>query len=263
MATRTDELVKLNPAPHRRAGAGSPLVLVHGFLGGSAQWSAEIKCFCHSHDVIAPDLPGFGEANTLSGFAEIEAMADYVIDFLNALNICSFSLLGHSMGGMIAQTIAAKVPDRISRLVLYGTGPLGIMPNRYETISESRKRLLTDGVPTTIHRVGSTWVKNSETSDGQFVVNRLVEIGKTASQEAALLAYDGMENWDGRKYLEKISMPTLIMWGDTDRSYRWPQIEEMWHKIPNSKLAVVPGTSHAAHLEKPDLIHAILQDFLN
>ena len=54
MAARTDELIRLQPAPHRRAGSGKPLVLVHGFLGGSAQWEAEIAHFSASHDVIAP-----------------------------------------------------------------------------------------------------------------------------------------------------------------------------------------------------------------
>lgn len=263
MAARTDELIRSDPAPHRRAGAGSPLVLVHGFLGGSAQWEAEIERFRTSHDVIAPDLPGFGEAGDLPGRVGVDGLADYVIGFLDDLNISSFALLGHSMGGMIVQTIAAKVPDRVEKLILYGTGPLGLMPNRFETIDESRRRFLADGVAKTIRRVGATWVLDSETARGQKVVEQLARVGDPASSEAALLAYDGMESWDGRDKLEHMSMPTLIVWGDTDRSYRWPQVEELWRKIPNAALAVIPGTSHAAHLEKPWLFQSLLDDFLN
>ncbi len=263
MAARTNEVIKLQPAPHRRAGAGMPLVLVHGFLGGSAQWEAEIAHFSASHDVIAPDLPGFGDAGAMAGQDCIEGMADYVIKFLDSLGIKSFALLGHSMGGMIVQAIAAKIPDRIDRLVLYGTGPLGVMPNRFETIAQSRERLIEDGVQKTIRRVGATWVLNSETDAGTSIVEQLARIGDRASREAALMAYDGMETWDGRAHLERFPMPTLILWGDTDRSYRWPQIETLWQKIPNSTLAVIPGTSHAAHLEKPRLVHAVLEDFLS
>lgn len=263
MVARTDELIKSLPAPHRRDGTGTPLVLVHGFLGGSAQWEAQIAHFKATHDVIAPDLPGFGEAADLPGRVGIEGLADYVIEFLDDLGISSFALLGHSMGGMIVQTIAAKVPDRVEKLVLYGTGPLGLMPNRFETIEESRQRLLADGISKTIRRVGATWVLDSSTAAGQSNVDILARIGAPASQEASLLAYDGMENWDGRAHLEYLSMPTLILWGDTDRSYRWPQVQEMWEKIPNAKLAVIPGTSHAAHLEKPDLFNSLLDDFLN
>lgn len=263
MAARTDELIREQPAPHRRSGSGAPLVLVHGFLGGSAQWEAEIAHFSSSYDVIAPDLPGFGDAGTLPGRDRIEGMADYVIEFLDNLGIKSFALLGHSMGGMIVQAIAAKIPDRIDRLVLYGTGPLGIMPNRFETIGKSRERLIEDGVQKTIRRVGATWVLDSETAAGASIVEQLASIGDCASREAALRAYDGMEDWDGRAHLEHFPMPTLILWGDTDRSYRWPQIETLWQKIPNSTLAVIPGTSHAAHLEKPRLVHAVLEDFLS
>ena len=260
MAARTDGVIKRQPVPHRRAGTGSPLVLVHGFLGGSAQWEAEIAHFSESHDVIAPDLPGFGDANELSGYDRIEGMADYVIDFLNRLEINSFALLGHSMGGMIVQAIAAKIPDRIDRLVLYGTGPLGAMPNRFETLDQSRQRLLADGVEKTIRRIGATWLLDGEKDSGMPI---LVRVGDCASREAALKAFDAMEAWDGRPQLEKLSMPTLILWGDTDRSYRWPQIEMLWQKISNATLAIIPGTSHAAHLEKPRLVHAVLEDFLN
>ncbi|QGX99124.1 alpha/beta fold hydrolase [Roseovarius faecimaris] len=263
MVARTDELIRLDPAPHRRAGSGTPLVLVHGFLGGSAQWEAEIERFSGSHDVIAPDLPGFGEAAGLAARKGVDGLADYVIEFLDKLGISTFALLGHSMGGMIVQTIAAKIPDRVEKLVLYGTGPLGLMPNRFETIEESRQRFRADGVAKTIRRVGATWVLDAETDAGRAVVAQLARVGDPASSEAALMAYDGMETWDGRGNLEGMSMPTLILWGDTDRSYRWPQVEEMWTKIPNAKLAVIPGTSHAAHLEKPCLFHCLLADFLN
>lgn len=260
MAARTDGLIRQHPAPHRRSGAGTPLVLVHGFLGGSAQWEAEIAAFSKSYDVIAPDLPGFGEAAKLLGCDRIEAMADYVIDLLDQLEITSFKLLGHSMGGMIAQTIAAKIPGRIDRLVLYGTGPLGAMPNRFETIEQSRQRLSADGVEKTIRRIGATWLLDGEKAPGMPVLAR---IGDCASKQAALRAFDAMENWDGRAQLEKLQMPTLVLWGDTDRSYHWSQVENLWRNLPNVSLAVIPGTSHAAHLEKPTLVHNVLQDFLS
>ncbi|MFB9231224.1 alpha/beta fold hydrolase [Pseudohalocynthiibacter aestuariivivens] len=260
MVARSDALMMSSLAPHRRAGKGTPLVLVHGFLGGAAQWQAEIEYFSETRDVIAPDLPGFGDANELHGCDRIEAMADYVIDLLNELEIGSFELLGHSMGGMIVQAIAAKIPDRIDRLVLYGTGPLGAMPNRFETIAQSRTRLLADGVETTIRRIGATWFVDREEALGLPVLTR---IGERASPEAALQAFDAMEVWDGRCSLEYLFMPTLVLWGDTDRSYRWSQIEVLWQTLPNASLAVIPGSSHAAHLEKPKLFHAILEDFLS
>lgn len=245
--------------PHRRAGQGYPLVLVHGYLGGSAQWAAELAHFSDRFDVIAPDLPGFGDATDQPGPARIGGMADAVTGLLDELGIDRFFLLGHSMGGMIAQELAARIGPRVEKLILYGTGPLGLMPDRFEPIKLSRERLDNDGVEATIARIGATWFRNGDKAAGFPVV---VEIGARANHAAALAALDAMADWDGRPALPKLDMPTLVVWGHDDRSYRWPQVESLWRGLPNATLSVIPGASHAAHLEKPRLFHATLDDFL-
>ncbi|MCG6904697.1 MAG: alpha/beta hydrolase [Rhodobacter sp.] len=65
-------------------------------------------------------------------------------------------MVGHWMGGMIAPEIAARAPDRVSRLVFCGTGPRGVMPDRFEPIATSRQRLRTDGVGPTARRIAAT-----------------------------------------------------------------------------------------------------------
>lgn len=246
--------------PHRRAGKGMPLVLVHGYLGGSEQWKHEIAHFSANFDVIAPGLPGFGEAPDLPACDRIGGMADAVLELLDQLGIGQFILLGHSMGGMIAQEMAAKAGDRVSRLILYGTGPVGLLPDRFEPIDVSRQRLLADGVEATARRIGATWFRQGEAAEGFGLVAR---IGALTSRAAALAGLDAMANWDGRGALTDLKMPALVLWGERDRSYSWPQVEMLWKTLPNTELAVIPGAAHAAHLEKPKLFHAILDDFLN
>ena len=246
--------------PHRRAGHGTPLVLVHGYLGGSAQWEAEIAHFSDRFDVIAPDLPGFGDASDRPGCASIGGMSDSVTPLLDRLKVDRFILLGHSMGGMIVQDIAAHVGPRVEKLILYGTGPLGLMPDRFEPIKLSRERLDRDGVEATIARIGATWFRQGEAAAGYPLVTR---IDARANNAAALAALDAMSDWDGRPALATLGMPTLVVWGHEDRSYRWPQVESLWRGLPNATLSVLPGASHAAHLEKPRLFHAVLDDFLN
>jgi pimeloyl-ACP methyl ester carboxylesterase len=72
-----------------------------------------------------------------------------------------------------------------------------------------------------------------------------------------------MADWDGRGGLKNLTMPTLVVWGDADRSYRWPQVESLWTGLPDVRLSVIPGTAHAAHLEKPKLFHSLVEDFLS
>lgn len=72
-----------------------------------------------------------------------------------------------------------------------------------------------------------------------------------------------MRDWDGRAALAGLAMPCRIIWGDCDRSYRWPQVQALWQGIRGAELAVVPAASHAAHLEKPAIFNALVSDFLD
>ncbi|MEM5518939.1 alpha/beta fold hydrolase [Henriciella sp. AS95] len=245
--------------PYLRAGSGHPLVLIHGYLGGAAQWKREIAHFSTRYDVIAPDLPGFGAASDRAGCDTIADMAKAVCALLDDLGVKEFALLGHSMGGQIAQQIAADRPMAVSKLMLYGTGPLGLMPDRFEPIEVSRQRLSADGVAHTIERIGATWLKAGRDAP---CFPLLVDIGARANPQAAMAALDAMANWDGRDALAGFLMPTLVIWGDSDRSYRWPQVQSLWTSIPDVQLSVVPGTAHALHLEKPDLFNSLISDFL-
>ncbi len=245
---------------YTREGRGLPLVLVHGYLGGAAIWRAQIDFFSPRFDVIAPDLSGFGESADLEAPDTIDAFARQVLGLLDDLGIQRFHLLGHSMGGMIVQHLAAIAPERIERLVCYGTGPLGVLPNRFETIEQSRARLERDGLKATARRIAATWFINGERAEGYPVCAAL---GEKATMQAALASLSAWETWDGRSAVPTITADTLIIWGDRDRSYGWSQPEALWKGIANSSLAVVPGCAHAAHLEKPHLFNSIVEDFLS
>jgi len=259
VAARPDALISRAGLSYLRKGRGAPLVLVHGYLGGAAQWRAEIDRFADRFDVIAPDLPGFAGSAALPPADRIADFAASVVAFIDELGLGRITLLGHSMGGMIVQEIAATHPDRIARLILYGTGPLGLMPDRFEPLDISRERVRCDGVAQTIRRIGATWFRAGEAAQGFGIV---AQLGATASEDAALAGLEAMGHWDGRGALSRITMPALVLWGDGDRSYRWPQVEALWQGLPDAALAVIPRTAHAAHLEKPGLFHAILDDFL-
>lgn len=235
------------------------LVLVHGYLGGSPQWAHQVEVFSRYFDVITPDLPGFGLNNKMESPDTISGFANYVLDELSRLGISNFHLLGHSMGGMIVQEIVALAPERVDRLVLYGTGPVGLMPGRFETIEESRRRLTDEGVEASGRRIATTWFLHGESAKRYHVC---ADLAVKASLQAALAGLSAMEAWSGIASLSGITTPTLVLWGDGDRAYQWSQPEQLWRGIADARLAVVPGCSHAVHLEKPHLFNALLANFL-
>lgn len=237
----------------------TPLVLVHGFMGGSAQWASEVAGLSDIREVIALDLPGFGAHNHLAPINTIAGFADWVIAELDDRGVREFDLLGHSMGGMIVQEVARKVPHRIRKLVLYATGAKGVLPGRFETIAESKTRAQADGAQATARRISATWFLQREAAPAYA---GCAAIAEHAGLAAILAGLDAMQDWSGEAALAQLPEETLVLWGDCDRTYAWEQTALLWQTIPKARLAVVPGCAHAVHLEKPALFAALLRDYL-
>lgn len=245
----------------------TPLVLVHGFLGGSAQWDGSVDVLADRFDLIALDLPGFGANAHLSPIDSIGGYADWVIARLRDRGINQYDLLGHSMGGMIAQEVALRDRDgdrggdgnRVNRLVLYATGAIGVLPGRFEPIEDSKRRAAEDGAEATARRIAATWFLNGSAAPGYETCAALAAQSQLGAINAGL---DAMKSWSGDGHLTQISQQTLVLWGDRDRTYSWSQIHRLWSEIPQSSLAVVPGCAHAVHAEKPLMFQHLIADFL-
>ena len=235
------------------------IVFVHGFMGGSRQWQAQQEAFNGDFQVVAVDLPGFGDNAHLTAPDNICGYSRWVLDEVSGRGIEKFHLIGHSMGGMVAQEMVSQAPERIDKLVLYGTGATGELPGRFETISTSRRRAQSDGAHATARRIAATWFLAGEDA---AAYEACANIAERSSPQAILAGLDAMQGWSGTARLSGILAKTLVMWGDRDRTYPWSQIEELWQSIGDACLAVIPNCAHAAHLEKPDLFNWVLGDFL-
>ena len=164
------------------------------------------------------------------------------------------------MGGMVAQEIVAAAPERVKRLILYGTGATGELPGRFETIDVSKRRAQTEGPRTTARRIAATWFMDH---DKAIAYEDCAEIAEQSSLDTILTGLDAMHLWRGDQALRDIRVPTLIVWGDHDRTYPWSQIERLWTSISRSSLAVLPNCAHATHLEKPEIFNSVLRDFVS
>ena len=240
-------------------GSGTPLVLVHGFLGSSDMWSPQIKFFKDDFRVIVPALPGFGKSSTINSCDSIECMAKAILNLLEKKEIKNFNLLGHSMGGMIVQEIAKIAGEKILKLICYGTGPRGNIPGRFETIDQSREKLRINGLKDTAYRIAKTWFIEEEKAKYFYLCE---EAGKQTSIETVDNGLVAMKNWSGIKNLKNIKNETLIVWGDQDKAYNFNQVETLSNNIPDSDLKVIKDCSHNVHLEKPDEFNRIIKEFL-
>ena len=92
---------------YKKIGKGFPIVLIHGYLGGPLMWHFQIEELQKNYEVITPCLAGYAESFSLKAPNSINENAKLVLELLNFLQIDNLYLLGHSMGGMIVQEIAA------------------------------------------------------------------------------------------------------------------------------------------------------------
>lgn len=245
---------------YRRSGAGKPLILIHGFLGSAGVWLAQETAFKLAFDVIAVDLPGFagsppGNApNSMKGFAgEILALAD-------SLNLQIFTIVGWSFGGMIAQQIALDYPERVERLVLAGTAGVGELPRRFETWSETRSRIVSEGVVAALDRTVRTWFISGE-ADPFFRTCR--EQCGGATEDGCVRAIEAMRPWRAIERLGEIRQKALVIVGDKDRSTTPADSFILWNGLSAADLCVLPNCAHGVHMERPDLFNRIVADFLN
>ena len=122
--------------------------------------------------------------------------------------IRTFHLLGHSMGGMIAQEIVARVPERVNMLILYATGPVGTIPGRFESIQESRQLLQKQGVYKSARRITAKWfVQNGNAPAYEACANIAIQ----TSLQAALAGLSAMQTWNGRHNLSNITSKTMVL----------------------------------------------------
>ena len=163
------------------------------------------------------------------------------------------------MGGMIVQEMTKLAGEKILKLICYGTGPIGNIPGRFETIDQSREKLKIDGLEVTVNRIAKTWFIDEEKAKYFYLCD---EAGKQTSIEATDNGLIAMKNWNGVKNLKNIKNETLIVWGNQDKAYNFNQVETLNNNIPNSDLKIIDECSHNVHLEKPDKFNIIVEEFL-
>lgn len=143
-AARRRIAVAGQPIVYDRAGAGFPLLLLHGWGGAASYWAGTLSALADGHDLVAPDLPGFGASPPLPGAANAEQLAATVIGLADALGLERFDLNGHSFCAGVAVHVAARHPERVRRLVL----------TCFSTFRNEAERRLVDSV----HHVLALWM---------------------------------------------------------------------------------------------------------
>ena len=235
-----------------------PLVLVHGFLCSGDFFSPNIKHLRKYRNIITIDLPGFGQSATQKGVASISEMAQQVLTTLDKLSYPKFHLLGHSMGGMVALQMGLTASQRIASLILYATNSDGDIRERFETFAETQIRLRQNLTLAKQH-ICATWFCDGEKHKHFPLVLNCSDV---VNLQTAIDAIEAMRNFNMTKQIATLSIPTLVVGAEKDRTYSPHIIRTLHTNIPQSQIRILKNCAHNAHLESETEFNKILLDWL-
>ncbi|MBN1177722.1 MAG: alpha/beta fold hydrolase [Anaerolineae bacterium] len=235
---------------YARHGIGPAVVLIHGAGGSHLTWPPALRAL-EGVAVYAIDLPGHGR----SAGAGRQRVADYAADvvaFLNAVGVERAVLVGHSMGGAIAQTVALDAPERVAGLVLLGTGA------RLK-VSDVLLERVTHDVEGAV-RLIAEWAWGPGT--GPDVVARGVEVMMETRPEVLLGDFVACNLFDVRERVAGIGAPALVLAGSEDKMAPAKFGQSLAQAIPDARFEVLPGAGHMLALERPAEVAQRIAAFL-
>ncbi|MEK9679999.1 MAG: alpha/beta hydrolase [Rhodospirillaceae bacterium] len=226
----------------RRAGSGTPLLLLHG-ANGNASWLPVIEELAENYDVILPDHPGFGETAQPDWADNISDMAYFYLDVIEALGLSHLHLAGHSMGGWIAAEIAVRDSHRLKSLTLVASaGILETGVDMGDLFAWSPER--------TIEKVYSRQEFRDQMLDFEPSEDEIETMLRNRQMAARLCWMPRFHNPDLPKWLHRITLPTLIVWGDSDGIFPEAYAHAYHDLIPGSELEVYKNCGHAPMMEE-------------
>ena len=258
------------------AGAGAPVVLLHGLGATSASMLPTLAALAPDHRVLAPDLPGFGDSDKPIRAYHPAFYARWLVAFLDRVGIERAVLVGNSMGGRIAIEAGLRFPARVDRLVLYSPS-LAFKRFREATplvrLLGAELAAMPMMVPRPLvlasirmmfarpERLRDAWY---DAAADEFLRVFATPRGRMAFFSAARQIY--LEDADGERgfwqRLPALARPALFIWGDADQLVPVGFARHVQAVLPGVRSIVFDDSGHVPQFEHPDRTHRVVRDFL-
>jgi pimeloyl-ACP methyl ester carboxylesterase len=238
---------------------GIPVVFLHGFTDSHHSFDLNLPRFPRRFHVFALDQRGHGDSSKPACCYTQDDFAADVAAFMDAVGLETASVVGHSMGSFIAQSVALQFPERVDRLVLIGSAPT-IAGNPVALELKSVVDTLTDPIDPEFVRAfqASTFFQPIP----EEFLDTAVEESLKVPADIWRQALDGLLAEDHSAELGDIVAPTLILFGDQDIFVTAAEQAVLDAEIPDSRLIVFPQTGHGTHVERPRQVNRAIQRFL-
>lgn len=240
----------------------APVVLfLHGLGSSSADWALQSHFFSPNYRVLLVDLRGHGRSRHPGGRLTIELMADDVAALLARLEINSAHVVGLSLGGCVAQTLALRYPARVRSLILVNTFAR-LRPNGVRGLFRMITRVgLLLFAPMSVIAVYIAQGLFPKPEQAAFYKAAIASLSQNP-KKAYLASIRALVYFDLRERLGMIQCPTLIIAGDRDRTIPLTAKQALCRSIPGAQMRVIPDSGHVTPYDQTELFNQAVQEFI-
>lgn len=238
-------------------GAGEPtLVFLHYWGGSLRTWSNVVSSLKDSFRCVAYDIRGWGKSDAATSYT-VSDMAAEAASLIQALGLKKYILVGHSMGGKVAQLLASQKPAGLAGLILVAPAPP--TPVRFPDEIRQQQIHAYDNRESVIQTLDFL----SARTPSPEILEQVVEDSLGASREAVLAWPTGALLEDISTEVPKITVPTLILAGEMDQLDSVEQHRrEVLARIPNARLEIVTGSGHLVPIDEPEQLALAIAQFV-
>ena len=247
-----------------------PVILIHGLMSSTHEWTKNIDALAAAHQVFAIDLVGFGFSSRVTEPTySVKQYARSVREFLDAHGIARAHIVGHSLGGAIALQFAHDYGARVDKLILID--PAAYIFRLFKAVQFASR------VPHLPRTLGSLMLCNPHVHrsalrnalgdptrlDEEMLAARMRASRVRGTLDALLAMLASPHVSDLPEGLSEITAPALILWGDRDTALPLRHGQRLARDLPNSELVILEGAGHVPNEEFPDIVNTLMLDFLN
>jgi pimeloyl-ACP methyl ester carboxylesterase len=245
-----------------QGGRGPTLLVLHD-CEVMTDWQPYHTALATRYTVLAPSHPGFGSSQRAETVDGIDDLAYLYLDFVAALGLQSVDILGLGMGGWIAAEMAVRCSHSLRHLVLADAVGIKVSARTevdiVETFILSRDQLLEVGWHDSA--LGAERMKLPGAPG--LADEELLTLIRNREAAARLTWKPFMHNPALRRWLHRITVPTLVLWGESDRIVRPDYGRAFQQAIPGAQFQLIPAAGHYPYLERPDAFVASVTAFLS
>ncbi len=247
----------------QETGSGMPVVLLHGFLGSASVFNTVIPHLSSNFRLILIDLPGHGKSDCFGYIHRMEFMARAVNAVLDAINIKKVSIVGHSMGGYVALSLASGFPDRVLSICLLNS--ITFSDSAEKKIERQRSiEVIKSGHPLFLRQTIQYLFANAYLKENKSALTIAQHIAEKTSIRGILAALEGMKiRLDNRKILGQQKIPVYWFIGKHDAVFP-KEIVHRHMKIMGDKfIRKFEKSGHMIMLEEPELLANVLKEIFD